>query len=151
MDHGQPTDNGKRHRNTRFMEISFYLLNRFYGLVLCISNKLLNYYKTCILLTTNISNRYMLLKNYKNAHQPKSSISKNARLLPIYYICQNNYIINCLQKLCNSKALLLICYFQILPMHLYNKCCHNCAYSKINSLQIWTYLNKHKRQIYSNG
>ena len=151
MDHEQPTDTRKRHRNTRFMEISIYLLNRSYGLVLCNYNKLLNKYTTHILLKTNISNRNMLSKNYKNAQQPKSSISKNAQLLPIYYICQNNYIINCLQKLCNSKALLLICYFQILPMHLYNKCCHNCAYSKINSLQIWTYLNKQKRQIYSNG
>ena len=73
----------------------------------------------------------MLLKNYKNAHQPKSSISKNARLSLIYYIYQNKYIINCLQKLCNSKALLLICYFQILSMDLYNICCQNCAYSKI--------------------
>ena len=151
MDHEQPTDTRKRHRNTRFMEISIYLLNRSYGLVLCNYNKLLNKYTTHILLKTKISNRNMLSKNYKNAQQPKSSISKNARLLPIYYICQNNYIINCLQKLCNSKALLLICYFQILPMHLYNKCCLNCAYSKINSLLIWTYLNKQKRQIYSNG
>ena len=136
MDHEQPTDTRKRHRNTRFMEISIYLLNRSYGLVLCNYSKLLNKYTTHILLKTNISNRNMLSKNYKNAQQPKSSISKNARLLPIYYICQNNYIINCLQKLCNSKVLLLICYFQILPMHLYNKCCHNCAYSKINSLLI---------------
>ena len=150
MDHEQPTDTRKRHRNTRFMEISIYLLNRSYGLVLCNYNKLLNKYTTHILLKTKKSNRNMLSKNYKNAQQPKSSISKNARLLPIYYICQNNYIINCLQKLCNSKALLLICYFQILPMHLYNKSCHNCAYSKINSLHIWSYLNKKKEQIYRN-
>ena len=151
MDHKQPTDTGKRHRNTRFMEISIYFLKRFYGLVLCNSNKLLSNYTTRILLITNISNSNMLLKIYKNAHQSKSSISKNARLSPIYYIYQNKYIIKCLEKLCNSKALLLICYFQILSMHLYNKCCHNCAYSKINSLQIWSYLNKQKRQIYRNG
>ena len=151
MDHKQPTDTGKRHRNTRFMEISIYFLKRFYGLVLCNSNKLLSNYTTRILLITNISNSNMLLKIYKNAHQSKSSISKNARLSPIYYIYQNKYIIKCLQKLCNSKALLLICYFQILSMYLYNKCCHNCAYSKINSLQIWSYLNKQKRQIYRNG
>ena len=151
MDHKQPTDTRKRHRNTRFMEISIYFLKRFYGLVLCNSNKLLSNYTTRILLITNISNSNMLLKIYKNAHQSKSSISKNARLSPIYYIYQNKYIIKCLRKLCNSKALLLICYFQILLMHLYNKCCHNCAYSKINSLQIWSYLNKQKRQIYRNG
>ena len=138
MDHGQPTDNGKRHRNTRFMEISFYLLNRFYGLALCNSNKLQNYYKTCILLTTNISNRYMLLKNYKNAHQPKSSISKNARL-------------SCLKNMCKSKALLPLYYLQILSMDLKNRCCHNCANSKINSLHIWSYLNRQKVQIYRNG
>ena len=151
MDHKQPTDAGKCHRNTRFMEISIYSLNRFYGLVLCNSNKLLSNYTTRILLITNISNSNMLFKKYKNAHQSKCSISKNAQLSPIYYIYQNKYIIKCLRKLCNSKALLLICYFQILLMHLYNKCCHNCAYSKINSLQIWSYLNKQKRQIYRNG
>ena len=145
MDHEQPTDTRKRHRNTRFMEISIYFLNRSYGLVLCNSKKLLNKYTTLILLKTNISNRNMLLMNYKNAHKPKSSISRNARLSLIYYIYQNKYIINCFQKLCNSKALLLICYFQILSMDLYNKCCQNCAYSKINSLQTWSYLNKHKR------
>ena len=151
MDHEQPTDTGKRHMNTRFMEISIYFLKRLYGLVLCNSNKLLNNYTTLILLTTNIPNSNMLLKDYRNAHQPKSSIPKNARISPIYYIYQNQYIINCLQKLCNSKALLLICYFQILSMHLYNKCCHNCAYSEIYSLQICSYLNKQKIQRYRNG
>ena len=151
MDHKQPIDTGKRHRNTRFMEISICFLNRFYGLALCNYKKLPNNYTTRILLITNISNSTMLLKKYQNAHQSKSSISKNVRLSPIYYIYQNKYITKCLQKLCNSKALLLICYFQILSMYLYNKCCHNCAYSKINSLQIWSYLNKQKRHIYRNG
>ena len=151
MDLEQLTDTRKRNRNTRFMEILIYLLSRSYGLIPCNSNKLLKMYTTCILLKTNILDRNMLLMNYKNAHKPKSSISRNARLSLIYYIYQNKYIINCLQKLCNSKALLLICYFQILSMHLYNKCCRNCAYSKINSLQIWSYLNKQKIQIYRNG
>ena len=151
MDHKQPIDTGKRHRNTRFMEISICFLNRFYGLALCNYKKLPNNYTTRILLITNISNSTMLLKNYQNAHQSKSSISKNVRLSPIYYIYQNKYITKCLQKLCNSKALLLICYFQILSMYLYNKCCHNCAYFKTNSLQIWSYLNKQKRHIYRNG
>ena len=151
MDHKQPTDTGKHHRNTRFMEISIYILNRFFELVLCNSNKLLSNYTTRILLITNISNSNMLFKKYKNAHQTKCSISKNVRLSPIYYIYQNKYIIKCLRKLCNSKALLLICYFQILLMHLYNKCCHNCAYSEINSVQTLSYLNKQKRQIYRNG
>ena len=150
MDHKQPTDTRKRHRNTRFMEISICFLNRFYGLVLCNSQKLPNNYTTLILLITNISNSTVLLNKYKNAHQSKSSISKSVRLSPIYYIYQNKYIIKCLQKLCNSKALLLICYFQILSMYLYNKCCHNCAFSKIISLQIWSYFNKHKIQIYRN-
>ena len=150
MDHKQQIDTGQRLRNTRFMEISICFLNRFYGLVLCNSQKLPNNYTTLILLITNISNSTVLLNKYKNAHQSKSSISKSVRLSPINYIYQNKYIIKCLQKLCNSKALLLICYFQILSMYLYNKCCHNCAFSKINSLQIWSYLNKHKIQIYRN-
>ena len=137
--------------NTRFMEISIYFLKRFYGLVLCNSNKLLNNYTTHILLITNIPNSNMLLKDFKNAHQPKSSISKNARLSPIYYIYQNQYISNCLQKLCKSKAQMLICYFQILSIHLYNKCCQNCAYSEIYPLQICSYLNKQKIQRYRNG
>ena len=138
MDHKQPTDTGKRHRNTRFMEISIYFLNRFYGLVLCNSNKLLSNYTARILLITNISNSNMLLKIYKNAHQSKCSISKNARL-------------SCLKKLCKSKALLPLYYLQILSMNLKNRCCHNCANSKINSLHIWSYLNRQKVQIYRNG
>ena len=151
MDLEQLTDTRKRNRNTRFMEIFIYLLSISYGLIPCNSNELLKMYTTCILLKTNILDRNMLLMNYKNAHKPKSNISRNARLSLIYYIYQNKYIINCFQKLCNSKALLLICYFQILSMHLYNKCCHNCAYSKIYSLQICSYLNKQKIQRYRNG
>ena len=130
MNHEQPTDTDKRHMNTRFMEISIYFLKRFYGLALCNSNELLNNYTTHILLITNISNSNMLLKYFKNAHQ---------------------YIINCLQKLCNSKAQMLICHFQILSIHLYNKCCQNCAYSEIYPLQICSYLNKQKIQRYRNG
>ena len=151
MDHEQSIDTGKRHMNTRFMEISIFFLKRHYGLVLCNSKKLLNNYTTHILLITNIPNSNMLLKDYKNAHQPKSSIPKNARLSPIYYLYQNQYIINCLQKLCNPKAQMLICHFQILSIHLYNKCCQNCAYSEIYPLQICSYLNKQKIQRYRNG
>ena len=151
MDHKQPTDTEKRHKDTRFMEISTYFLNRCYGLVLCNSNKIPNNYASFLLLVTNYSNCTVLLKIYKYAHQSKIYISKNALLSPIYYIYQNKYIIECLQKLCNSIALLLICYVQILVMHLYNHFCYNCAYPKIKSILILFYLNKQQIQIYRNG
>ena len=60
-------------------------------------------------------------------------------------------MIECLQKLCNSIALLLICYVQILLMHLYNHFCYNCAYPKVKSIPILFYLNKQKIHIYRNG
>ena len=67
------------------------------------------------------------------------------------YTYQNKYIIECLQILYNPITLLLICYVQILLMHLYNHFCYNCAYPKVKSIPILFYLNKQKRQIYRNG
>ena len=151
MDHEQPTDTGKRHKDTRFMEIFIYFLNRYYGLVLCNLNNMPKNYAPFLLLISNYSSGTVLLKNYKNAHKSKIHISKNALLLPIFYTYQNKYIIECLQILYNPITLLLICYVQILLMHLYNHFCYNCAYPKVKSIPILFYLNKQKRQIYRNG
>ena len=86
MDHEQPIDTGKRHKDTRFMEIFIYFLNRYYGLVLCNLNNMPKNYAPFLLPKTNYSNGTVLLENYKNAHKSKIHISKNALLLPIFYI-----------------------------------------------------------------
>ena len=108
-------------------------------------------YAPFLLLKTNYSNGTVLLENYKNAHKSKIHISKNALLLPIFHTYQIKYIIVCLKILYNLLTPLLICYVQIVSMHLYNHFYHNCAYPKVKSIPILFYLNKQKRQIYRNG
>lgn len=165
MDHEWLTDIRKRHKHTRFVEISIYCPYKGNSEILFLLNShnfdfFENFqttkinYAMCVILV----NIYW----YKNAHQTKNCNYKNARFsLHNYKILHQlmktyNYNLKCLKKTCKIKynvllSIFLYQVFKLSQIDLYDYYEYNCAYPTLIRLLILSYINKLKTPIYRDG